>query len=298
MIRDSVGNLEYWNRWVDFAEKESQRRLEIIKSPSGNPSYRPQFVYSMSNHCYEQMLRRYSRGDDITTLSMDFDKLIKLWEDAEELGKGIWSAETQIMRHSWARNLDHYICCFWLVGFALALDISESLWSRLIVLIGNEGEDELLDRVISVRQRGREIGRTLCHPKPYARLLAAINPNSQQEAAVLLRDFVENWYKELDRLPKKGMHRDTAMYERPYWYDYGNENFEGGAYFGRWCVEAVAAVKAFSLDDSLCLGHPSYPGDLIHMEGGTHVGFETHPMPQYFTPTNKLKKWLKQLLRL
>jgi hypothetical protein len=33
------------------------------------------------------------------------------------------------------------------------------------------------------------------------------------------------------------------MYERPYWYTYGDVNFEGGAYFGRWCVKAVAAVK-------------------------------------------------------
>nr|WP_241192660.1 PoNe immunity protein domain-containing protein [Ralstonia solanacearum] len=61
------------------------------------------------------------------------------------------------------------------------------------------------------------------------------------------------------------------MYDRPYWHRYGDQNFEGGAYFGRWCVEAVAAVKAFGIDDSLCLGYPNYPGDLLRPDGpGTH----------------------------
>jgi hypothetical protein len=45
-----------------------------------------------------------------------------------------------------------------------------------------------------------------------------------------------------------------------------------GSYFGRWCIEAVAAVKAFGLDDSLCLGHEHYPGDLLRPNEAT-----THP---------------------
>ena len=28
-------------------------------------------------------------------------------------------------------------------------------------------------------------------------------------------------------------------------------------------MEAVVAVKVFNLDDSLCLGHEHYPGDLL-----------------------------------
>ena len=47
---------------------------------------------------------------------------------------------------------------------------------------------------------------------------------------------------------------------------------EMGSYFGRWCIEAVAAVKAFGLDDSLCLGHEHYPGDLLRPDGPS-----THP---------------------
>ncbi|MDZ4146410.1 MAG: DUF1911 domain-containing protein [Burkholderiales bacterium] len=36
---------------------------------------------------------------------------------------------------------------------------------------------------------------------------------------------------------------------------------------------AAAAVKAFGMDDSLCLGHEHYPGDLLRPDDGpsTHV---------------------------
>lgn len=62
---------------------------------------------------------------------------------------------------------------------------------------------------------------------------------------------------------------------RPYWHRFGDENFEGGAYLGRWCVEAVAAVKAFGLDDSACLDHRHYPGDLLRPDGpSTHPGMQ------------------------
>lgn len=171
----------------------------------------------------------------------------------------VFSPEQQISRRSWSTNLDKYIVCFWLTGLALTLSIPDDQWQRLTALMGNEGEDVLLDRIISSRDHGRRIGTVLCHPKPYARLLATVNALPPDQPR-MLRSFVENWYAELDRPAKKG--GVAAIYDRPYWYGF-DEFIPGGAYFGFWCVEAVAAVKALQLDDSLCLGLPHYPGDLL-----------------------------------
>ncbi len=268
MARATLGTEEYWDRWVEWGEKRIADMLDRIQRPSGDPSYRPQYVYEISQENYEQILRRYSRGDAVTELAQYFPPLLDAWEEAERLGNPVWTPEQQYSRHAWAVNLDHYIVCFWLVGLALALEIPEDQWRRLIALTGNEGEDALLDRVIAARQPGRRIGTKLCHPKPYQRLLDAVNA-PKPEQAKLLSAFVDRWYAELDRPPKKGLSEATAMYERPYWYRYGDQNFDGGAYFGRWCVEAVAVVKAFDIDDSLCLGHPNYPGDLLRPDGPT-----------------------------
>lgn len=133
-----------------------------------------------------------------------------------------------------------------------------------MALINSEGEDELLDRVITSRQQGRQVGKGVLHAKPYGRLLKVIEaPGAQQ--AVMLREFVEHWYPELARKGKNEL----------WWYIYGDpvkHPLDMGSYFGRWCIEAVAAAKALSLDDSLCLGHEHYPGDLLRPSGpGTHA---------------------------
>ncbi|KPC53175.1 PoNe immunity protein domain-containing protein [Amantichitinum ursilacus] len=270
MIRDKLGSAAYWDEWTAYSDSWADQALAEIDQP-GDPSYKPQFIYNLARHYWEQILRRYSRGDNTAYLARYFPMILSCWEQAEQSGQSVWTENQQYTRHAWKVNLDHYIVCFWLVGIALALDVPDDQWQRLLALIGNEGEDKLLDLVISSRQPGRKIGAALCHPKPYRRLLAAIEAPAADQAKLLL-EFLNHWHSELDRPAKKGNAPATAMYERPYWHRFGDNNFEGGAYFGRWCVEAVAAVKAFDLDDSLCLGHPNYPGDLLRPDGPS-----THP---------------------
>lgn len=298
MIRDNLGDISYWNRRVEYNNAWIAEILETLKQPSGDPSYRPQFVFQLAQEYWHQILRRYSRGDDIKELAQYFPPLLDAWEESERLGKDVFTQQQQYTRHTWKVNLDHYIVCFWLVGLALALELPDEQWKRLLVLIGNEGEDQLLDRIIASRQAGRKIGDTLCHPKPYQRLLKAIDVPPAQQAG-LLADFVRHWYHELNRPAKPGNAPATAMYERPYWYTYGDVNFEGGAYFGRWCVEAVTAVKAFGLDDSQCLGLEHYPGDLLRPNGpSTHPArtdsMTDQPPAEPFSTTGK--SWLRRLL--
>jgi hypothetical protein len=123
---------------------------------------------------------REQRGfDPIEEMAKYFDHLLHAWEEAERLGKDVWTPEQQYTRHDWKANLDHYIVCFWLVGLALALGVPDEQWHRLLALIGNEGEDHRLDRIIASRQPGRQVGSSLCHPAPYQRLVDGINAIGQ-----------------------------------------------------------------------------------------------------------------------
>lgn len=293
MIRAPMGTQKYWDEKVNYGEQRIKKEWELIKQSSANPVYDPQYTFDTAKSTiFRYILRRYSRGDAILDLSQHFGGLLDAWELsnklAAELNAHLKPGESWDHRHlliikptndprghtdprSWIFELswlNHYNWCFWLVGLALALEIPDDQWQRLLILIGGEGEDVLLDRVIASRQPNRKIGTKLLHKKPYARLLKAVEAKDkglpQTQQAELLRNFVSNWYTELERKGNNEL----------WWHTYGNENFAGGSYFGRWCIEAVAAVKAFGLDDSLCLGHEHYPGDLLRPNQPS-----THPAP-------------------
>ncbi|WP_050462292.1 PoNe immunity protein domain-containing protein [Herbaspirillum autotrophicum] len=263
MIRAPFCNQNYWDRWIGFLEEKIADQVETLKGPSANPQYRPQYAFTLVTSHLSLMLMRYSRGDAFANVGRDFLPMVSAWEEAERLHLERMSPDEYWRKFDWSKNLDHYIFCFWLAGLALSLNLPEDQWLRLIALIGNEGKDQLLDRVLATRQPTRLIGSHLCHPKPY-RGLQLVLDSSEGEHAMLLKDFVEHWYEGLNRNPgNKKLSNEAAIYERPYWYRYGQTNMAGGAYFGQWCIEAVAVVKAFGVNDQLCLGHPQYPGDLL-----------------------------------
>lgn len=274
MIRALMGDIAYWEKWANFNLENICKDLEQITRPSGNPEYRPQFVFDIAIENCRLLLRRYSRGDSIHELSQHFPGLLDAWELSNQLAAEVCREHSVSTCRDWdfrLSNLNHYNWCFWLVGLGLALEIPDVQWQRLIALIGDEGEDILLDRIIVQRQTGRRIGPALLHPKPYARLLKAIEAPAEQQAG-LLQEFVAHWYAELKRPAPRNRKAPTI---EPYWYIYGDPEkhpLEMGSYFGRWCIEAVGAVKAFGLDDSLCLGHEHYPGDLLRPDGPS-----THP---------------------
>lgn len=302
MIRDNRQAQDYWDEWIAFDLKKIIQRKEVDARPGGDLLYRPQYLYELVRDHSELMLRRYSRGDAVSELAQYFPGLLDAWEEAERLGKDVWSEQIQYTRHAWAVNLDHYVRCFWLTGLALTLRIQDEQWERLIALMGNEGEDALLDRVIASRQLGRKIGDKLCFPKAYQRLLNVLDAPVERRPQ-LLRSYLDSWFPSLKNAGSPSFPRD---HRTPYWWDFCTE--EGrqikGGYFGCWCIEAVAVAKAFDIDDSLCLDHPNYPGDLIQ-DGRSPRYADPSPLPDSDTSRVELssvalqphrRSWLSRLL--
>lgn len=288
MIRAPMGNKAYWSKWTAFRKDGVLRDWVRISEPSKNPSYRPQFVFDTGCEQIRLLLSLYSFGTPIGDLPQHFPGLLDAWELSNRLSDEVCKEHDLQTCRDWdfsLSNLNHYNWCFWLVGLALALEIPDQQWQRLVRLVGGEGQDVLLDRVMASRSPDRHIGTKLLHAKPYARLLKAVDAPTDQQAA-LLRDFVDHWYPELKRPAPKNKKAPTI---EPFWYIYGDQEqhpLELGSYFGRWCIEAVAAVKAFGLDDSLCLGHEHYPGDLLRPEGPS-----THPVRNEVRPG-----WLARII--
>lgn len=281
MMRDTLMDQAWFDHWIAYDEEQIFRFEGVAAGPSANPIYRPQFRFDLAKDHLHLLLRRYGRGDPVNDLARHIPAILEHWDAAETLGQAVWTPEQQHRRHAWSTNLDQYIFCFWLIGLALLLEVPDDQWQRLLALVGNEGEDRLLDRIIASRCPTRRIGSALCHPRPYRLLDEAVQAAPGRRPQKLAA-FVGKWYAELDRAPRKGLSPDTAMYARPYWYGYDSTN---GGYFGYWCVEAAVAARVFDIDDSACLGHPHYPGDLLRPDGpSTHRAAPASPTPPADAP--------------
>lgn len=194
-MRAPLGDPAYWAEWVAFGEESIALGWETASKPFGDPSYAPQYLFELAQDHWHQMLRRYSAGLPTPSLASYFPGLLDAWERSQALGAQQWTEDQVYTRNAWRVNYDHYITCFWVVALALVLEIPDEQWQRLIRLVGNEGEDSLLDRVIATRSPQRCIGGELLYPKPYGRLQTAIDAERPQQAS-LLRDFVDHWYLE------------------------------------------------------------------------------------------------------
>lgn len=259
MIRAPLGDKQYWEGRESKDQQWIERARKLLAEPSANPVYRPQFAFDVAKDSLTSGIRAYSQGRNVVEIATCFPLLLDAWEMSNSAAHEVCAQNNLQVCRDWTfelTDLSHYIWCFWLVSLALALEIPDDQWRRLVALIGEGGQDVLLDRIIAAREPGRVIGEQLLHAKPYSRLLRAIDAPQEQQALLLLA-FVEHWYPELNRRGK----------QQPWWYVYGDpvkHPLEMEGYFGRWCFEAVAAVKAFGLDDSACIGHEHYPADLLH----------------------------------
>lgn len=280
MIRAPLGDSQYWDMRVSKDFEWLRKAHKLLETANQNPTYGPEFAFNLTRDVTRLLLRRYSRGDPVAELSQHFPDLLDAWELSDKLAREL-DAQLQPgqgwdQRHlatapvvsddprankdprSWIfelKNLNHYNWCLWLVALALLLDVPEDQWQRLVVLIGGEGEDAVLDRIMATRSPDRQIGLTVLHPRPYARLLKAIDALPEQRSK-LLEEFVVHWYAELAR---KGA-------DELWWYTFGDpvkHPLSMGSYFGRWCLEAAVAAKVFGIDDSQCLNFEHYPGDFL-----------------------------------
>jgi len=262
MNRAPLGNTTYWDGRV----KKFSERIAADKSNMGfkskNPASEPEYWFNHARYSFRLIMLRYSRGDAIDMLLQDsFVDLLDSWEHSN-LRAAEWHATSGAPDpRSWRfslKDLNFYNWCFWVAGLALLLEVPEEQWTRLLALIGRQGEDRLLDRVLSTRQGARKIGTVVLHPKPYARLLRAIEAPRFEQAGLLL-EFVQHWYAELQRKPGAEL----------WWHVYGDPKrhpLDKGSYFGRWCIEAAVVAKMMEVDDSLCLAEEHYPGALLHPE--------------------------------
>ena len=187
---------------------------------------------------YRILSSKYSRGYAIADIKNDFINAINELE--------------QYKQHPEAEDFffngeqDEYMQAITLLALGLLLHVDLDLFRRLVVAIGANGQDYLLDWLVARRLPARRPATTrLLFPKTYARLRDAIQapPDLQPR---LLRAFLAGWYESLDTV----------------WYNIHAHRQDSAGFTGYWCWEAAAVAYCLGLDDAELQAMPYYPADL------------------------------------
>ena len=239
--REPLMDQKYFDAQIKFIEEESFVRLEArIQNPDTKPDHCRKLLYRLFYNELELLFSKYSAGYPIAGMREEFAKVINRRERHQKfMGRlGVEFAA-----------IDDFSQSLWLVSLGILLDADASLFARVLACIGNEGQDKLFERIVSTRVSGRPEGATVVFPKPYQTLYDAIDaPDTEKPKRI--SQFLKTWYPSMGKL---GV----------YWHD-NHKGPEGGGFFGYWCLEAAAVVKAFGIDDSTFREAPYFPRDFLH----------------------------------
>lgn len=280
--RDPAFPLSYWDEQVAYLEQRIVFQWKGSRSEDVDQNYLPQYVFDIAMNYLSLMLSSYSRGDAVEGISRYFEGFLDAWEEANRLGRDVWSEEGKRSRNSWRESLDAYNIAFNVAGIAILLGVPDEYWFRLVELLGNEGQDELLDKVIASRQPGRRIGSGVSHPKAYQALLNVIDASESRRSELLLA-YVDGWFASLENAGPREL---PPSFRTPWWWISCVDEQLGktGGYVGCWCIEAAVVAKIFGIDDSQLVQQPHYPADLLN-DGRS---------PRYSSPRDQPRKVLRR----
>jgi hypothetical protein len=217
---------------------------EIKNEPAVNAGGGVSYSYRLFAKQYHVLISKYSRGDDISTLIVEFSKVLDAWEMAKKC------LHSLLPEKDWPQyaglDFDNYPVFLWLLSFAVNLNVESATLVRTIKLINNTGRDALLDRILMKLDATHSASDKLFYPRPYQPLFDSLDAPKEKQAALVAK-FLKGWYQGC---------------KKAYWYD--NAKREDSGYFGFWCFEAALIIKLWEIDDCSFCDHPNYPKDLAH----------------------------------
>ncbi len=226
----------YFDQWIARHTQTLDEFQAIADGPQTQPEHRQSLLHSIFRRRLELLIARYSRGDAKAVLAGAFPAVIDaLAEYQREAGPG-----TQNFN-----NFDAYVYALWILSLGILLDVDRDLLDRAIAELNNRGRDAIFDRLLALRLPGLKPAANVLYPEPYGLLLQALGATGKERTQGI-QEFLANYYG--------GM-------LGAYWH--GSHGSDDTGFFGYWCFELAAFVKAMGIDDTAFADNPFYPRDLV-----------------------------------
>jgi hypothetical protein len=205
---------------------------ETVKTKTTNED-KGRLSYAIYLEHISLLMSKYSIGEPISEVKKEYSSLLSSLYEYVKYRKSF---------SGFQKSLETYVEALWLVSLGLLFDIDRKEFTKITDIIGNEGEDQLYELLVSKKIDGRKKSDKLCFSKQYSTLYEAM---IEKESKKVLK-FLDKYYS--------GM-------KSCYWHD-RHESDDSG-FFGYWCIELAAVVKFFGIDDSSFKDNMYYPKDLI-----------------------------------
>lgn len=233
--RDRFLDHAYFDRQIHRIAASIDEFRELIAANNTQPEHRRRLRHTVFRRELEQLVAGYSSGDSPDALRHAFTSVVRSFSEYQQYAGGA--------AHDF-RHFDAYVYALWIVSLAIALEVPDAELRAAVKLLDNEGRDALFDRLVALRIPDRPPAATLMYPNPYRPLLQALDASGKARTKLIL-EFLNGYYD--------GM-------SAAYWHD--SHLGDDTGYFGYWCFELAAFVKALGIDDSAFADNVFYPRDL------------------------------------
>lgn len=233
--RDKLFDKQYYDEMLDIYIEEIEFGISDYEANPNQYKYPEILFYDLFMYQFKIIILSYSSGKKIELIENDIEIVIDRFE--------AYCLMPNSIKLVFEKNIDDYNKSLWLVSIAILLKVDDQQFNRLLLCIGNEGEDELFEALVATRIKGRKTAKKLIYLKEYHLLLDA---TKGAHNGINIQQFLLSWY---------GNMKDC------YWYD-NHKGKDGGGFFGYWCWEAAAVSVAYNIDDSQFRDLQYYPKDM------------------------------------
>lgn len=228
MLRDKLRDKEYFDSYIEGVEKT----INLASNDLASGSIKEDRIPSVVNWLYYSKLRRiiakYSRGDDIVLLKIDFIDFLE----------GFFKLDNTEF-FSYSKNLE-------IISLAVLLNIPLELRGK----IGNSiTEKDSLTNFLAFGKSEDLSAEYLSFPNGWQLLFdVTLNSNKIQQELSLINYINDVWAKRKEEEGEFESHKNMSM----------------NSYYGYWCFEAGAIAKILKIPDNELKENQYYPYDLVH----------------------------------
>lgn len=231
----------------DLAYAIKKREDGLINEESLTPAAVSSFKWRIASSKLELLLLNYTGGRPLTELHNELPAVIQAFDDYIPFD----TPPPNEAKSLEITQLEAYVYVLWLLALCKLLGHGELIPTVMKWIDENaefnRGRDGLFESIVEKLTGTKEsVERVLLHPDAY-RPLAKATVLDPADRPALVKEFVENWYKNMKPCYWYGTHTDK----------------EGSSYFGYWCFEAALVTYLWDIDDSSYRDHLVYPKDLV-----------------------------------